>query len=88
MAPRTCVDYLSYNWMPDDLILTRKEVRRQTRKIRLESLHGPTKRHKVYQLELFQNTRLEYAIWRQMARVCAKNLGGTNAAVSPSLLDW
>lgn len=87
MTPRICVDYLSYDWMSDELIRTRQEVRRQARKARLEKL-SVAKEQKAYYLELFRFTRLENALWRQMARVCAKNLGGHNTAVLPSTLDW
>ncbi|KAI8095067.1 uncharacterized protein B0P05DRAFT_524569 [Gilbertella persicaria] len=75
MTAEHCVDYLSYQWSCDDLILTWRQM---------------NKYHvsKDENFERNKSIRLQNALWRSMAKSCVKNLGKYNQLIDPSTVCW
>ncbi|KAI7907848.1 uncharacterized protein BX663DRAFT_492200 [Cokeromyces recurvatus] len=93
MKAEYCVDYLSYQWSPEDLIQTYKENYKQ-RQCYIINTITPTdtlltknekrlKKSEEYKLLRFQN-----ALWRTMARDCTNQLGQSNKLIHPSTVSW
>ncbi|KAI7873807.1 hypothetical protein K492DRAFT_241150 [Lichtheimia hyalospora FSU 10163] len=82
MSARICVDYLSHEWSPNDLIYTHREIRRQVRKA--NSKHGDNSSPS----DKYRLARFENALWRQMGRTLTDHLGKQNPMVDPAVVDW
>lgn len=85
MSARICVDYLSHEWCPNDLIQTHREIRRQVRKANSKHVDKDdnSNPNDKYRLARFEN-----ALWRQMGRTLTDHLGKHNPMVNPAVVDW
>ncbi|KAI7870656.1 hypothetical protein BDF14DRAFT_1501822 [Spinellus fusiger] len=88
MKARICVDYLTYDWLPEELIHTHRAAREQTLKNSTQlSAHSPKQRH-LRSIEHNKLMRYQNALWRQMAKKCTHVLGRENALIDPSCVNW
>lgn len=89
MKDSICVDYLSFEWSSEDLILAFKELKREKQKNFYGILtHQNARQLKKLNIEKTKQSRYENVLWRQMAKSCTNNLGYSNTLVDPCLLNW
>lgn len=89
MSARICVDYLSHEWYPNDLINTHREIRRQVRKANSKhSDDDDDNSNNSSPSDKYRLARFENALWRQMGRTLTDHLGKHNPLVDPAVVDW
>ncbi|KAL0089594.1 hypothetical protein F4703DRAFT_1841818 [Phycomyces blakesleeanus] len=86
-----CVDYLSHDWRPTELIRAHREARELTvkngAKLYIQTNLDPKQQRRL-QIEHNKLIRYQNALWRQMAKRCTDQLGQSNQLVSPSAVNW
>lgn len=88
MMDSICIDYLSFEWSPNELILAYKELRKERKQTSLKiSRQQQGKSSKLKKLNTKQ-TRYENILWRQMAKTCTNKLSYSNTLIHPSDLNW
>ncbi|KAI7897756.1 uncharacterized protein BX663DRAFT_527103 [Cokeromyces recurvatus] len=92
MKACVCIDYLSHEWSSTDLIQAYRELKVQRSnllfKTNIASCNTCIKTKELRKLsnERIRQIRYENTVWRQMARICTRNLSYSNPLINPSRL--